>query len=114
MTKGATKGGVKAARQERTPAATAVLEQDDDPRPSDHDRYPRCRVPGCGAELSGGSCPACAFRARKYAKLFEIQNPNCECGAPRQPKKPNATRMPKRCPLCSKLHARAKAKRIAV
>ncbi len=79
------------------------------------DNVPRCRVPGCGAMLTpGGQCPACAFRAKKYAKVFEVQNPNCECGAPRQPKKANATRMPKRCPLCAKLRAKAVAKGIAV
>lgn len=83
--------------------------------PHRHDRVPRCRVTGCGAMLTpGGDCPACAFRARKYAKVFAVQNPNCECGAPRVPTKPGAVRLSKRCPLCRKLHAKAKAKGIAV
>lgn len=76
-----------------------------------NDTRPRCRVPLCGAVLeAGGVCPACTFRARKYAKLFVAMNPNCECGAPRRPKTPGALRMPKRCPLCQKLHAKAIAK----
>jgi hypothetical protein len=83
--------------------------------PSRADNVPRCRTAGCGAMLApGGQCPACAFRARKYAKLFEIQNPNCECGAPRVATKPNARMLPRRCALCRRLRAKAKAKGIAV
>jgi hypothetical protein len=83
--------------------------------PARADNVPCCRIPGCGAMLApGGQCPACTFRAKKYAKVFEIHNPNCECGAPRRPKKPGATRMPRRCPLCAKLRAKAVAKGIAV
>lgn len=101
------------------PAASRRAHDDDaegftPPTPAS-DSVPRCRIAGCGAMLTpGGQCPACAFRAKKYAKLFEVQNPNCECGAPRVPKTPRASRMPKRCPCCSKLHARAKAKGITL
>lgn len=121
--KGSGKAAAKAAGTLSSVRTTAARVEFDDAledgiaggadRSTDH--IPRCRIVGCGAMLApGGSCPACTFRAKKYAKVFEVQNPNCECGAPRRPKTPNARSMPRRCPLCRKLRARAKAKGLEV
>lgn len=74
---------------------------------------PRCRVVGCNAVLQGGQCPACTFRASKYKKLFELQNPNCECSAPKPPPKTVGGRQKKFCTLCTKLRVKMKVRGFA-
>lgn len=90
-------------------------EEDDTPLTAAHDPRPRCRIRECDAVLSaGGQCPACAYRARKYAKVFEAVNPVCECGAPKKPKRAGSSRLPQRCTLCQRLRAKASAKKVLV
>lgn len=105
------KGGNGSAGARPSPtAADLELEDDAEPMARSHDHQPRCRVPGCGAVLVGGNCPACAFRARHYKAVLPSFDPNCECGAPKKPPKhPHSLRRPKYCVLCTKLRARMKA-----